>query len=259
MKHILLTFDLEEFDLSLEFGQSISQKQMFEISKKGLESLLVLLSKHELQATFFTTANFAKHNEELIKIISKEGHEIASHGYDHSDSYTEDISKIELAKQEIEKIIGKKIHGFRAPRFEIKNISGLSRFGFSYDSSLHPTFIPGRYINLNKKRTVHKIGDITEIPLSTLPLFRLPIFWLAFKNLPITYAKIFAKINSLFSDYTMLYFHPWEFSRIRQFNLPRYINNIDGLELLRKLEKYIVFCKKQGYNFIKVRDFLNLE
>lgn len=258
MKYILLTFDVEEFDIPREFGNEIEQGKQFEISRRGLLFLLGLLSKHNIKATFFTTANFARHNKDLIKELDEKGHEIACHGYEHSDSYLIDLSKILLAKQEIEEIIGKSMIGFRAPRFEIKNIPELSRFGFSYDSSIHPTFIPGRYINITANRKIHKIGNIMEIPISTLPLFRLPIFWLAFKNLPFIYSKIFTKINALFSNYTMLYFHPWEFADLSKIKVPRYIKKKHGKELLNLLEKYILFCKNQGYNFNTVRGFLKL-
>ncbi|MCK4647422.1 polysaccharide deacetylase family protein [Candidatus Pacearchaeota archaeon] len=256
MKHILLTFDLEEFDLPLEFGQSISQKQMFEIPKQGLDNLLSLLDKYCISATFFTTATFAKKYPLLLKQIS-EKHEIACHGYEHSDSYSKDISKLKFAKNEIEKIIKKEITGFRAPRFEIKNIYLLSGLGFLYDSSIHPTFIPGRYMNLFKKRKAHKINNITEVPLSVLPILRLPIFWLAFKNLPLAYSKIFTQINFLSDNYTLLVFHPWEFADLSAINIPNYIKKKHGQELLDMLEKYIRFCKSRNYLFNTIEDFLS--
>ena len=255
MKNILLTFDLEEFDSPLDFGVSINENEMFNIAREGLENLIELLNKYNIRATFFTTANFAKRYPELTKELSKK-HEIACHGYSHSDNYAKDISRINLAKKEIEKIIGKEIKGFRAPRFEIKNISGLSNFGFEYDSSIHPTFIPGRYFNLLKKRKVHKIGNVTEIPLSVLPFFRLPIFWLAFKNLPLGYAKIFTRINFSSLNYTLLVFHPWEFADLTMIKMPDYTKKKSGKELINRLEKYIQFCKKNNYQFSSVSDYL---
>ena len=257
MKQILLTFDLEEFDLPLEFEQKISEKKMFEIPKEGLNNLLFLLDKYNIHATFFTTAIFAKKYPSLLKQISKK-HEIACHGYEHSDSYIHDIEKIQSAKKEIEKIIGRKIKGFRAPRFEIKNISELSEFGFEYDSSIHPTFIPGRYMNLFKKRKIHKISDVIEVPLSVLPIIRFSIFWIAFKNLPLFYSKIFTKLNFLSNNYTMLYFHPWEFADLSTIKIPNYIKKKNGKELLKMLEKYILFCKKQGYEFETIENYLRL-
>ena len=237
MKKILLTFDVEEFDLPKSLGNSLKKEEEFEISKNGLFIITDLLDKHNIKATFFITASFAKQYPLLIKNISK-NHEIACHGYVHSDSYLKDLSKIPLAKQDIEKIIKKTIKGFRAPRFQIKNISELSKFGFEYDSSIHPTYIPGRYINIFKKRKPHKIGNITEIPLSTLPFFRLPIFWLVFKNLPLLYSKLFSRINFLSSDYTMLIFHPWEFTDLSGMKLPKYIKKKNDKELLNILEKF---------------------
>ena len=254
MKYILLTFDLEEFDLPLEFGQPTSQKQMFEIPKNGLINLISLLNKYNLRATFFTTAIFAKKYPLLLKQIS-EKHEIACHGYAHSDSYVKDISRIQSARIEIEKIIKKEIKGFRAPRFKINNIHLLSGLNFLYDSSIHPTFIPGRYMNLFKKRKIHKISEVIEVPLSVLPITRLPIFWLAFKNFPLFYSKIFTKINFLFDNYTLLMFHPWEFADLSSINIPKYIKG-DYRKLLDKLEKYIRFCKKSGYEFETIEDYL---
>jgi peptidoglycan/xylan/chitin deacetylase (PgdA/CDA1 family) len=255
MKHLLLTFDVEEFDLPLEFGQNISKEQMFEISKGGLLKLLSLLKKYNLKATFFTTAIFAKTYPTLLKQMSEE-HEIACHGYEHSDVYTNDTSKLQSAKNQIEKVIDKKIGGFRAPRFAMDNFSILPKLNFSYDSSIHPTFIPGRYMNLFKKRKVHKIGKLIEIPLSVLPIIRLPIFWLAFKNFPFIYSKIFTKINFLSSEYTMLVFHPWEFADLSLIKIPNYIKKKYGNQLLGILEKYIQFCKKKGYNFLTMEDYI---
>ena len=254
MKTILLTFDVEEFDLPKEYNQEISEKEMFEISKQGLESLLNLLGKYKIPATFFTTANFAKKFPKLIEETSKQ-HEIACHGLEHSDSYINDISRIQEAKTEIEKIIKKQINGFRAPRFKISDISLLSGLSFSYDSSTHPIYLPGRYNNLFQKKNIHKIGDLIEIPMSTL-LPNFSIFFLAFKNFPFSYAKTFTKINFLLRNYTMLTLHPWEFIDISKFKVPWHINRVYGQKLLTKFENYIKFCKKQGYVFESVRDFL---
>ena len=257
MKNILLTFDVEEFDLPREHSIYLTTEQEFKISKQGLISILELLSKHKIIATFFTTATFAKTYPKLIKSISDKEHEIACHGYSHQDNYLDnkDFQKINKAKKEIEKIIKTKINSFRAPRFQIKKISHLAEFGFKYDSSIHPTFVPGRYIKLSEKRNIHKIGNITEIPPTTLPLFRIPISWIFFKNTPTFWHKLFTKINHLSSNYTMLLFHPWEFSDLRKILIPNYIKT----KAKNKLEKYIIFCKKNKFKFTTISDFLNPE
>jgi len=252
MKSILLTFDLEEFDLPLEFNQDIEENQMYEISKEGLDNLLILLTKHNIKATFFTTTNFAKRFPNIIKELSKT-HEIASHGYSHSHTLT--LENIKKAKEEKEQIINKSIRGFRAPRWNLKNTNIVEQAGFNYDSSSHPIFLPGRYLNLNKKRNIQKINNLIEIPTSTLPP-NFSIFWLAFKNFPLIYSKLFTRINFINSNYTMLVQHPWEFADIGNFRLPLHINRIYGKKLLNKLENYIIFCKKNNYKFERVDGFL---
>lgn len=260
MKKILLTFDVEEFDLPTEYAQKISETEMYETSKQGLDNLKNLLDKHSIKSTFFTTANFAKKYPQKIKTLSKEGHEIACHGFCHSDSCITDLSTIKLAKKEIEKIIKKEIAGFRAPRFEIKDISKLSDYGFLYDSSLHPTIAPGKYFNFHQKRTIHKKGKIIEIPLSTLPLFpfiRSPFNWYMFRHFPFVYGTTFAKINFYYSNYLTMLFHPWEFVDLKKFQIPKAFKKNSGNELLKKFEKYISFCKKQKYNFNTIREYLS--
>ena len=105
MRHVLLTFDVEEFDSLLDFDYPSDEEEIFRISKNGLDKLIGLLNKYKIKATFFTTARFAKKYPSLIKIICKK-HEIACHGYSHSDHYKGDISKINLAKKDMEKITG---------------------------------------------------------------------------------------------------------------------------------------------------------
>ena len=250
-KAILLTFDVEEFDLPKEYSINLSEEQEFEISRQGLTILTNLLNKYSIKATFFATATFAKKYPQIIKNLQNQEHEIACHGYEHCDDYSCNLEKINQAKKQIEKIIKTNINGFRAPRWAIKNIKELYNFDFEYDSSFHPIFLPGRYFNISKKRGIHKIGNIIEIPLSTLPP-NFSIFWLAFKNLPLLYSKAFTKINFTCSNYTMLLFHPWEFTNLSKFRIPRYIKKNPK----QKLEKYIIFCKKNNYEFQTISNYL---
>ena len=78
---ILLSFDIEEFDMPFEYGLSLSWEEQIRISSEGCRKILNCLSRHEVKATFFCTARFAENAPELIREISESGHEIASHGY----------------------------------------------------------------------------------------------------------------------------------------------------------------------------------
>lgn len=70
-KSILLSFDLEEFDIPEEYGQPLDNDIKFEIYSRGLSNIIALLDRLDITATFFVTANFALHNRDTIKELSK--------------------------------------------------------------------------------------------------------------------------------------------------------------------------------------------
>ena len=84
MKTVLLSFDLEEFDMPLEYGKKIQFHDQIKVSSEGASTILDILLRHDIKATFFSTVVFATHAETIIKRIIDEGHELASHGYYHS-------------------------------------------------------------------------------------------------------------------------------------------------------------------------------
>ena len=74
---ILLSFDVEEFDMPLEYNFNIAIETQMEIGKKGLDNLMPILNDQNYTTTLFTTANFANQYPDSIKALS-EKHEIAS-------------------------------------------------------------------------------------------------------------------------------------------------------------------------------------
>ena len=76
---ILLSFDIEEFDMPLEYNGEISFEEQIAVSRGGLERILDLLKKHNAKATFFSTVVFAEQCQDLVNRLLKEGHELASH------------------------------------------------------------------------------------------------------------------------------------------------------------------------------------
>lgn len=71
---ILLSFDIEEFDMPFEYGKTISFEEQIAISIQGTTAILDLLQKHNAKATFFSTVTFAINAPDVIKKIISEGH-----------------------------------------------------------------------------------------------------------------------------------------------------------------------------------------
>ncbi|HXP51998.1 MAG TPA: polysaccharide deacetylase family protein [Bacteroidia bacterium] len=242
MNSILLSFDLEEFDIPEEFGQKLSNEEKMNITLSGLIPVLQLLDKHNIKATFYTTAFFAETNPEIVKKVA-EKHEIASHGFYHSSFQTDHIAK---SKEVLEKITSTAVKGFRMTRLMPVDKSLLVNAGYIYDSSLNPTFIPGRYNNMGKPRKPFNAGGLINLPASVATFIRIPLFWISFKNFPFNFFNALALRTLKKDKYLNLYFHPWEFADISSYKLPGYVKRISGKEMLVKFEKLLVSLKEQG-------------
>jgi len=252
-KYILLTFDVEEFDLPGEHQLNVPLTEQLATGKQGLDYITEVI-KDNTPATLFTTANFALKYPSKIAALSND-HEIASHTFFHSSFRREDLSN---SKQVLEDITSKEVNGLRMPR--MKKIEGgwIKKAGYKYDSSVVPTWVLGSHNHLRLPRTSYFENGIIRIPASVSANFRIPLFWLSFKNLPYTYFKRLA-LHSLKKDgYLSLYFHTWEFADINKYNLPTIIKRKCGAELLEKLKRLLADLKKEA-DFITMQSFLEIK
>lgn len=248
---VLLTFDVEEFDLPLEYNLRISEEEQMEIGKAGTEEMKRILEVAQIPATLFTTANFAQHYPELIKTLAQKN-EIGSHTFYHSSFENKDL---QTSLNTLEAITGNKVTGLRMPRFKKIDINLVKEAGYSYDSSVNPTYVPGKYNNLNLPRTLYREKDFLRLPVSVTPVLRFPLFWLSFKNIPYSIYKKIA-MNTLLKDgYLSLYFHPWEFTDISKWEIPFYIKRQCGNPLSDNLNRLIADLKKEA-RFETVTDFI---
>ncbi|MFY0253691.1 polysaccharide deacetylase family protein [Chitinophaga sp. 30R24] len=241
-KRILISVDVEEFDIPEEFGQQVPLQEKLEVSRKGLQATLALFDKYNVRATFFITAYWAQHYPELIRQIALR-HEIASHAFYHSSFTEADLEGSRLALQEIS---GQPVQGFRMPRLRKVNIQALNAAGYLYDASINPTWLPGRYNNWHVSRTLFKDNDTWIIPSSVSPVIRYPIFWLSIKNFPLWITKHFSSRILKKDDYLSFYFHPWELTDISDYALPAYIRRTSGERMIRKMEGFLQFLQHQG-------------
>jgi len=174
--------------------------------------VLKFLEARNLTITVFIVGQDAalEKNREALAAISAAGHEVGNHSFHHepwlhlySDQQIE--AELESAEAHIERATGRRPIGFRAPGFSFSSatLRALERRGYLYDASTFPTFLGplarAYYFMTSKlspdaKRQRKALfgtlaeglrpirpyrwqtqGGLIEIPVTTMPLFRLPI------------------------------------------------------------------------------------
>jgi len=241
-------------------------------------TVLSLLSQHNIRATFFFTGDVATYYTELVERVADEGHEIASHNFTHKDyndsNLDEFIVNLEKSKSLLEKLSGRKIMGYRAPNsvVSIHHIKELLKLGFRYDSSVTPTrplfgqF--GRFTKcpLNPYRLSHDSyyqgdSELWEFPWPVLPVVRLPAgSGITTRMFGYTYA-IMAIQYALKTGNTAYYFHPYEIGPSP--NLKTYGSLYAKLRMRNLGDRYLRMLRSllnryQGY-FLPGEEILELE
>jgi peptidoglycan/xylan/chitin deacetylase (PgdA/CDA1 family) len=255
MKKILLSFDIEEFDMPAEYGKTLPFEEQIRISTQGSHAILDVLAAHGINATFFSTVVFAKHAGEIIARIGKEHHELASHGYYHSQF---EHAHLAASKNELEKLSGKPVTGFRMARMMPVDDRAIAAAGYRYNSSLNPVYLPGRYNNFFKPRTLFEADGLLQLPASAVPGIRFPLFWLSFHNLPLWLYKTACAATIQRDGYLNTYFHPWEFIDLGNpaYGMPGYVARNSGQQMIERFDNWIRWAKKKGYGFTTIGQFL---
>ena len=168
---ILLSFDIEEFDLPFEYGLSLSWEEQIRISSEGCRKILSCLSRYKVKATFFCTARFAENAPELIREISESGHEIASHGYAHSAFEEADLKR---SKDFLETLTGQCVGGFRMPRMANVSDAALVEAGYTYNSSLNPTFLTAHLVPAERTASTARLNNSEHTFPALLAVFSSP-------------------------------------------------------------------------------------
>lgn len=223
-----LSFDVEEHFQVAAFWSEERRRgwDQYESRVEGnVAKILSLLSLHGIHATFFVLGWVALKHPKLVKAIAAGGHEIASHGFGHEMitsqqpvQFREDVRR---SKCILEDIIGKPVHGYRAPSFTITAqtqwaLPILVEEGYLYDSSIFPVQ-HDRYGMPGADPWCHRIetasGPLWEVPPSTIKMgpVRLPIAGGGYFRLyPYPVLRGLLKSAAAHGHPLVMYLHPWE-------------------------------------------------
>lgn len=226
----VLTIDVEEYYHGVEFACALDRDGLRRLPSRVVgetERLLDVLAEHGAYGTFFTLGIVARRHPRLVRAIVTRGHELASHGWDHTPidglgpaRFRADVRSAKLA---LEQASGHAVAGYRAPNYSIRPdtswaFSVLGEEGYIYDSSVYP-IAHDRYGFPSAPRYPHMIpmadGEgLWEVPIGTARLARtnLPIGGGYFRLVPEPLLReAIASVNRRERQPVVLYIHPWEF------------------------------------------------
>ncbi len=102
-----------------------------------LEEMLEIFEKYEIKTTFFVGGTWVKENSELLKKMAEQGHEIASHGYNHKEhgklSYEQNYQEIKDCDDLVMTILGKRMSLFAPPggSYNSNTVKAASDLGYA--------------------------------------------------------------------------------------------------------------------------------
>ncbi|MAT71688.1 MAG: polysaccharide deacetylase [Planctomycetaceae bacterium] len=267
MNHAVLSMDVEDWR-HLDYIDRRSADATY-CMLDGVERYAELLERHGVRSTFFVLGELAESLKPVLRQLVDAGHEIASHGWDHTRPLKlapqEFAADVRRSRQTIEDVIGKAVLGYRAPCFSLdrERLELLEATGHKYDSSridfaAHPLYgTIDMHGFCEADDMVFNRGSFVEFQVSTVRLRGRPapvsgggylrIFpWFVMRRAVEHYLKTGAM-------YT-LYIHPFELSSKANPPFPRNTRLRDRIRCTlgragtgRKLEELIGLLKSRSY------------
>lgn len=231
-----MTVDVEDYFHVAAFENNIARDSWNKLEcrvQNNVDKILRSFAEKNVKGTFFTLGWVGERYPEMLRRIVAEGHELASHGWDHirlfemtPGQFRADVIR---AKEMLEQQAGVKINGYRAPCYSVAESNLwvhdiLLETGHTYSSSIAPIKYK-EYGLPNAPRFSHyrrakKVVDaetkdsILEIPITTIKIgnrnfpcggggwFRLYPYRLSQMAL--------SHVNRVDKEPCVFYYHPWE-------------------------------------------------
>jgi len=223
-----MTVDVEDYFQVQALAGVVSRDDWDTLPRRvelNTNRVLDLFAEASVKATFFTLGWVAQRHPLLIRRIVADGHELASHGWEHvrADDQTPEVfrSDVRRAKRLLEDRGGVPVLGYRAASFSIGRrnpwaLEVLAEEGHAYSSSIYPV-----------RHDLYGLPDAPRFPYRPRPASGL-------REFPITTARRFGRnwptggggyfrlLPYAISAATMrmvhrddgkpcvFYFHPWE-------------------------------------------------
>lgn len=223
-----MTVDVEDYFQVSAFEPHIARNDWESLPcrvERNIERILALFADKDIKATFFVLGWMAERYPHMIRQIRDQGHEVASHGYQHvrvvnqtPQAFREDVQR---TRSLLEDTIGAPVLGYRAASYSIGRdnlwaLDTLRETGHQYSSSIYP-IRHDLYGMPEASRFAFRHGDgegLLEIPVTTVKIGQ--------RNFPCGgggYFRLFPyalsrwaikRVNEQDGQSAVFYFHPWE-------------------------------------------------
>jgi polysaccharide deacetylase family protein (PEP-CTERM system associated) len=222
-----MTVDVEDYFQVQAFEHCIDRSEWDTFPSRveaNVDRILDQFDRAHVHATFFTLGWIAERHPAMVRRIVEAGHELASHGWDHTradrqepEAFRRDVRR---TKAMLEDIGGVVVSGYRAPTFSIGAANHwafeiLQDEGYRYSSSVNP-IAHDLYGMPDAPRSPFQPteGGFREIPMTTVRL--LGRNWPCsgggyFRLLPTAFYRLgLTRVNRVEGRAGIFYFHPWE-------------------------------------------------
>tara|TARA_R110002110_G_scaffold91264_1_gene237389 strand:- start:46837 stop:47712 length:876 start_codon:yes stop_codon:yes gene_type:complete len=222
-----MTVDVEDYFQVSAFEQHVERSQWSSLPcrvEANVERILALFDQYQIKGTFFTLGWIAERYPAMVKKIVAGGHELASHGWQHTRvntqspaQFREDITR---TKALLEDVGGQSVTGYRAASYSIGVEQAwawdeLAAAGYRYSSSIVP-IKHDLYGIPDAPRFAFDAADgrLLEIPITTVTLAGRNINcggggW--FRLFPYRFSRwALRSVNEKEAQAGIFYFHPWE-------------------------------------------------
>jgi len=195
-----MTIDVEDYYHVHAFKDAIHRSEWGSKESRvevNTNRLLDLFEKAGAKATFFTLGCVAVEHPQIVKRIVSDGHELASHGWDHWAVFEQDratfFADVSRARKTLEDIGGTSVLGYRAASFSIDE-----RSPWAYDVLAEPHLTDSGVLEIPV--TTAKVGS-RRVPAGGGGFFRLlPLSWFSRAHRQMVSEGLIPNF----------YLHPWE-------------------------------------------------
>jgi len=121
-----MTVDVEDYFQVSAFERHIRREHWDHLPcrvERNIDRILALFDAQEVKATFFVLGWMAERYPQMVRRLTDEGHEVASHGYEHVRvvNQTPEVFRADIrrARALLEDTTGTPVRGYRAASYSI--------------------------------------------------------------------------------------------------------------------------------------------